>query len=126
MVPAFPGGRARPTPATAVITVEAAAPSREVASRATASDIISALDHPLRRSIFRLLLEKGTASATQMADLIPYTGHSSVRSHLDVLVFRGMAEKEKRAGSRESVYSPTDACLTGWVATALILTAEED
>lgn len=109
-----------------MIPVTAASPSRGADSRATTSDILGALNHPLRRSILRLLLEKGPASATQMAGRISYVSHSSVRSHLDVLAIRGMADKERRVGSKESVYSPTETSLIPWVATVLILTAEED
>jgi DNA-binding MarR family transcriptional regulator len=76
--------------------------------------------------MLRLLFEMGPASATQMAGRISYVSRNNVRSHLDTLVARGMARKERQAGSKESVYWPTEEAPIGWVATVLILTAEED
>jgi MFS family permease/DNA-binding transcriptional ArsR family regulator len=122
----FLDGRARSTPTATVIPVSAGSPSREAVSRAKTSEILSALNHPLRRSILRLLFERGPASARQIAERISYVTESSVRSHLDVLAMHGMAKKEKQAGSNANVYSPTEEAPVGWVATVLILTAEED
>ena len=101
-------------------------PPREADPGVAPSVIISALNHPLRRSILRLLLEQGPSGATQMADRLPYVSRNSVRSHLDTLADSGMAKKEKPPYSRESVYSPTAAPRIPWVATVLRLTVRED
>lgn len=93
---------------------------------ATPSDLVSALNHPLRRSMLRLLTESGPASAKQMTGRMSYVTLNNVRSHLNVLAALGMARKEHPPGSRASVYSATDAPWIPWVATVLLLTAEED
>jgi DNA-binding transcriptional ArsR family regulator len=98
----------------------------EIESRGTPSDILSALNHPLRRSILRLLLKRGPATATQMADRMSYVTPNNVRFHLDELASSGIVTKEKLADARGSVYSPTSAPRASWVQTVLKLTAGED
>lgn len=100
--------------------------SSDVNSQATPSEIISALNHPLRRSILRLLLEKGPATATQMAARMSYVTRNNVRFHLNNLTSSGMVQKEKLVDGRGSVYSPTAAPRKPWVLTVLKHTAEED
>jgi predicted ArsR family transcriptional regulator len=97
----------------------------ETESRATPSEIISALNHPLRRSILRLLMKRGPATATQMADRMSYVTRNNVRFHLDDLASRGMAKKDKHPDKRESVYSLVEPP-TAWVVKILKVTAEED
>jgi len=106
--------------------VAASSSSRDADLRATPSDMVSALNHPVRRSSLRLLYEIGPASARQVARRISYASANNVRSHLDTLVNRGVARKDREAGSKESVYSPLEKSPIGWVATVLMLTAEED
>jgi DNA-binding transcriptional ArsR family regulator len=109
------------------MTAVAAADSlREANSRATHSDALIALNHPLRRSILRLLFEKGPASSKTMASRISYVSQSSVRSHMDILAMRGLAKREKRSGLKGYVYMPAEETPIGWIATVLILTGEED
>jgi DNA-binding transcriptional ArsR family regulator len=101
-------------------------PSREAEPPTKPSEIISALNHPIRRSSLRLLLEKAPASATQIGDRISDVTHNNLRFHLDLLVTSGMATKEKRVGVRTNFYSPNEALRAPWVGTVLKLTAGED
>ena len=99
---------------------------RQAVLRAKRSEIISALNHPIRRSSLRLLLEKGPTSATQIAARMLLVTRNNVRFRLDSLVAGGMAKRDKRADSRESVYTPSEALRAPWIVAALKLTAGED
>lgn len=99
-----------------------AAPRLAVDSRAKPSELIKALNHAVRRSILRYLLENEAASSTQIRNAIP----DGNNAHLDVLVTSALVTKEKRIGHRENFYSLTRAIQAPWVLTALQLTAAED
>ena len=103
--------------------MEATAPPRPaVDSRAKPSELIKALNHGVRRSILRYLLENGAASSTQIRKTIP----DGNNAHLDILVTSALVTKEKRLGYRENFYSLSGSIQAPWVLTALQLTAAED
>lgn len=71
--------------------------------------VIKALSFPLRAEIFRILSERGKASATEIAKAIDETV-PNVDHHLKVLAELGCAEKvdtQKRRGATEHFYVPT-------------------
>ena len=107
-------------------TFQISTPAAEAELRVTPSATLSALNHPLRRSILRLLSEKGPATVTQMASKMSYVTRNNVRFHLDDLASRGIVRKDRPMGARESVYSPMEAARAQWVLTVLNLTAGED
>jgi hypothetical protein len=98
----------------------------ETDSPAKPSELIGALNHSIRRSVLRALLELGSASSTQIHTLIPSVGGNNLNFHLDILVTSGAVSKEKRVGYRENFFVPTKALQDQWLLTALQLTAAED
>lgn len=92
-----------------------------------ASDLIKALNNPIRRSILRHLLDVGAATAAQArAAVTEYASPTLVDFHLDVLVKAGVITRKIPQRRRGSVYSCTDAARAEWVLTALALTALDD
>lgn len=103
------------------------APPNTVSPAAKTSELIGALNHGVRRSVLRALLELGSASSTQIRPMIPNIIGNRLNFHLGILVTSGAVAKEKRVGYRESFYSLTEATQRSpWLLTALQLTADED
>jgi DNA-binding transcriptional ArsR family regulator len=64
---------------------------------ATAPDteeLVAAVTEPMRRQMLDLLLERGTSTATALADCLPIT-RQAVSKHLAVLTRVGLVEGEK-------------------------------
>jgi predicted ArsR family transcriptional regulator len=100
-------------------------PSTE--SAALAAGLIKALDHPFRRSVLRLLLESGPATAVEAREAITrYTARTVINFHLDILVSTGAIAQSTPLGRRGRVYACTEATQSDWFQTALRLTAAED
>jgi len=102
-----------------------AAPPRAVDPRAKPSELIKALNHSIRRSILRYLLENGAASSTQIRSVIPGVVGNNLNFHLDILVTSAVVTKEKRVGYRENFYVLTQT-VPPWALAALQVTAGED
>jgi hypothetical protein len=92
-----------------------------------ASDLIKALNHAIRRSILRFLLEKAPATPIEIRRGIPIFVGSGLNFHLNILVGTGAITRVRiDTGHRESLYSPSKAIQTSWCLDALRLTAGED
>lgn len=97
------------------------------ASRGSASDLVRALNHGIRRSVLRYLLEKGAASTTEIRRALPGFVGNNLSHYLDILVETGtLVRKRKAVGYKERTFTPTDAIRAPWFLTVLNLTAQED
>lgn len=93
----------------------------------TAAELLKALNHPVRRSVLRLLLEAGPSRSSQARTVISmYAAPNLINHHLGILERTGAVVREYPAGRGGSLYRCTEAVEAEWVLTALQLTAEED
>jgi len=93
----------------------------------TAADLIKALNHPIRRSLLRFLLDRGSASSVEAREAFTiYMAPNLVNFHLDNLAKYGVVVRHKRPGHRAKVYRHTEAIEAEWCLAALHLTAAED
>jgi len=93
----------------------------------TAADLIKALNHPIRRSLLRFLLDHGAVDSVKARQA--FTVHmapSLVNFHLDNLAKYGAVVRHKRIGHRPKLYCHTKAIEGEWVRAVLNLTAAED
>jgi predicted ArsR family transcriptional regulator len=100
--------------------------SYEIAAN-SASDLIKALNHAIRRSILRFLLESAPATPAQIRRGIPIFVGTGLNFHLEILVATGTVTRVRtEVGRKEGFYSPTEAIQTSWFLDVLQLTAGED
>lgn len=98
----------------------------DIGGTGIASDLVRALNHSIRRSILRFLLETAPASPTQIRRGLACSVGNNLNHHLGILVTTGAVTRRKQAGYREHFYSPSEAVRVSWVLTALQLTEQED
>jgi hypothetical protein len=96
--------------------------------QAAAADLVRALNHSVRRSVLRFLLEKqAPASTAEIRRGVPGFVGNNLGHHLDILVDSGtLVRNRKQVGYRERFFEPTDAIQVPWFLTVLRLTAKED
>jgi len=111
-------------------TATANLPSAFIADGVTAvpaSELLGALNHPIRRNILRFLLASAPASSTEIRRSLSGPVGNNINFHFDILVAAGAVERgHKQVGYRENFYSPTDATSAAWFRTVLQLTEAED
>jgi DNA-binding transcriptional ArsR family regulator len=89
--------------------------------------LIAALNHPIRRSVLRLLRAGRSATAAEARkETAPYTTPNAINHHLGILVSAGALIREWGPKPKGDVYSYGAAANCEWVLAVLELTAAED
>ena len=93
----------------------------------TAADLIKALNHPIRRSLLRFLLDRGPANSVEIrAAVTNYIAPTLVNHHLDELAKYGAVVRCKQPDEKAHVQCHTEAIEVDWFLTALSLTTVDD
>jgi hypothetical protein len=92
---------------------------------ATTAQLVEALNHPIRRSLLRVIGENTSLSSVEARKRLGFRGgHNNY--HFDILVKSKALNRTQALGKREYIYTCAPATGATWFQEVLRLSAEED